>query len=148
MKSLFKILFGGALCLFSLFACQQPATADANPDKKANPYARVLNPKDTISLKKFQDWTQNWAKLGGTWASQNELTYFQMPLIDLTETLGEQPAFARFYMGLDTTTRPYTPHLLLVGENDKKQPMIDPRAGNYVYDVTNPCPPSYPDQQK
>lgn len=140
------ILSGGTLCLFCLFACDSTATADTS--KKVDSSQRVLQPKDTISLKKFQDWTKNWETMGGEWASQNELRYFQMPLIDLTETLGEKPAFARFYMALDTTTRPYTPHLLLVGENDKRQPMIDPRAGNYVYDVTMPCPPGCPDQQK
>ena len=139
MKQLHYVLLGCTFVFLTLFACLSKPTEKTDTSKTIS--HRVLAVQDTISLQKFDLWKNNWAAHGQQWSCDNRLDYFQMPLIDLAQTLGEQPIAGRYYMGLDMSTKPYTPHILLVGVNEQQLPMIDYRQGNYVYDVSRPCPP-------
>ncbi len=66
--------------------------------------------------------------------------YFTMENIDLEQVLNERPAKVVYYMGLDNTTTPATPHLILVGVDANNHRMLDYSNGQYAYDVTIPCP--------
>jgi Tfp pilus assembly protein PilX len=96
---------------------------------------------DTISLATFNTWTNAWVQYGQAYTATTLIRYYTMPIVDLTEVLGEEPSASRFYQGLDTSSTPYTAHLLLVGVDANGNDMLDYSQGQYVYDVSHPCPP-------
>lgn len=124
------LLFFGTL--FLLIACKQesPQTSTEEPKNSVS----VL--QDTISEATFIEWTTNWDSLGGAFSDTLLVKYFDMPIIDLEETIGENPAEARYYMGLENLGGGhYEAHLILTGINS-----LGNVIGSY-FDVTKPCPP-------
>lgn len=122
------------MTLFSFAACQNQEynkVAHKTSDTKT---------MDTISIEKFQNWTSNWTRINGEFRD-SIVRSFTMPIVDLTNIVGEKPAKSRFYLGVDTLTTPVTPHLMVVGVNAAGQDMIDYSNGLYIYDVSTPCPP-------
>lgn len=131
-----------ALCLLSFtifFSC-----ADAPPGipavVKAEP--RVASTIDTISESRYNTWTSNWETHGARFTDTMLIKSFTIPQIDLTEVFGEtpRPAQARFVHGLDMSSLPFVPHLLVVGVDANGRSMIDYANGQYVYDLSCPCP--------
>lgn len=144
-KSMFLLLLIGAF----LTSCNQTSSKVEESDVKSdvvdapqpvNLY--TVTEKDIISRKKFELWTKNWTRGNGKVAATNNIRFFNMPIIDLSEVLGELPASSRFYLGLDDTVTPPEPHLMLVGVDKDGNNMIDPLKSQFIFDVTRPCPPS------
>ena len=127
MRTLLFITF---LILF--LCCKQETAQTTEPATEA----AVTVSKDTISPQTFQDWTTTWDSLGKAFSDTSLVQYFDMPVIDLKETLGEEPSKARFYNGLeDKGNGHYEAHLILtaVGRDGMDK-------GQY-FDITQPCPP-------
>jgi hypothetical protein len=141
MKSTSFILLGCGFAICSFFACQPTTPPAATAEKKTTPNQRVLTVEDTISLAKFNLWTDNWKQSRD---NPPYVEYFTMENIDLSEVLEESPAKVVYYMGLDNTTTPATPHLILVGVDAENRKMLDYNNGKYAYDVTFPCPSGCP----
>ncbi len=138
-----QFLFFSALCTFLfLIACGETKKPEVVEEAVSEVKADTTNSaQDTISLAKFNTWTNAWVQGGQAYTATTLTRYYTMPVIDLAEVLGETPAAARFYQGLDTSVTPNVPHLLLVGVDASGNDMLDYSAGQYVYDVTHPCPP-------
>lgn len=66
--------------------------------------------------------------------------YFTMPKNNFVQILATNPASIRGHMGLDTTTNPYTVHLIVVGVDANGQDMVDYDNGLYYYDFSDGCP--------
>ncbi len=133
MKMIQSLFLGLSISLLAMAACdsKSPKTAPHNPR------LRLVTVKDTISKDKFMLWTNNWQNAG---KNAPFVQYFQMPLIDLSEVLSEKSvAASRFCMGLDLSTNPATPHLLLIGEDANRNPLLDDKT-YFAYDVSQPCP--------
>lgn len=139
MKSDYSILLGCTFAICSFLGCQQTTPPASTAEKKvpAASNQRVLTIQDTISLETFTLWTKNWKD-----SSNNPpyVEYFTMENIDLEQVLAERPAKVVYYMGLDKTTRPATPHLILVGVDANNHRMLDYTKGQYAFDVSMPCP--------
>ncbi len=138
-----QFLFFCALCTFLfLIACGETKKPEVVEEAVAEVKADTTNStQDTISLAKFNTWTNAWVQGGQAYTATTLTRYYTMPVIDLSEVLGETPAAARFYQGLDVSVTPNVPHLLLVGVDANGNDMLDYSAGQYVYDVSRPCPP-------
>lgn len=137
MKTRFLII---SVLVLSIFYSCDNATKKVNEESKQESVA-VTSTTDTISLATFESWRGAWESNGQAFTETTLIKYFTMPLVDLTEVIGEAPSESRFYLGLDTTKTPNEPHLLLVGVDANGNDMLDYAAGQYVYDVTAPCPP-------
>jgi len=139
-----QFLFFCTLCLFVvIIACgdnKKGAETEEGIETTETDTASI-SITDTISLAKFMTWTNAWIQYGQAYTATTLTKYYTMPVIDLTEVLGETPAAARFHQGLDTSVTPNVPHLLLVGVDTSGNDMLNYSAGQYVYDVTHPCPP-------
>ncbi|MBK9257722.1 MAG: hypothetical protein IPM42_19870 [Saprospiraceae bacterium] len=126
------LLFFAFLAL--LTSCKQQNTQNAEPALVTE--TNVSAPRDTISEQTFLEWTHNWDSLGRAFTDTLLVEYFDMPLVDLAQTLGESPAEARFFHGLeDLGGGNYKAHIVLAG--------IDANGivvGNY-FDISQPCPP-------
>jgi Tfp pilus assembly protein PilX len=138
-----QFLFFCVLCTFLfLISCGETKKPEAVEEAVSEVKADTTNSaQDTISLAKFNKWTNAWVQGGQAYTATTLTRYYTMPVIDLAEVLGETPAAARFYQGLDTSVTPNVPHLLLVGVDANGNDMLDYSAGQYVYDVSHPCPP-------
>jgi len=121
-----------------LFSCQQD-------------YKEVtMHPQDTITKAQYDIWVANWKSHGAGYTNNTLTEYFTMPLIDITEFIqhpgagSDTVAAARFVLGLDIKTNPADtiPHLVLVGVNSAGESMTDASRGQFIYDVTAPCPNS------
>ena len=125
--------------LIFLIACKQEApvaevVADEPKTEDAN---TVATSQDTISKQTFLTWTTAWKTNGKAYTDTLLTLYYDMPIIDLEEVVGELPAKARFYHGLeDLGGGHYEAHLILVGVDASGS-----EVGQY-FDVTKPCPPS------
>jgi len=120
------------ICVFGMASCKQEATPTTDPA----PVSVATGNQDTISQQTFLNWTTTWDSLGKAFTDTLLVQYFDMPVIDLKETLGENPSKARFYNGLEDKGKGhYEAHLILtaVGEDGKDK-------GQY-FDITQPCPP-------
>lgn len=92
-------------------------------------------PVDTISNETFQQWTGLWDTLGKGFTDTLLVKYFDLPIIDLAEVLGETPAKSRFFNGLeDLGGGHYEPHLIVAGVDSVGQ-IVGP-----YFDVSSPCP--------
>ena len=157
-QTLFKMknLFYFSL-LFCFTNCSSPAAEKINEvvatsieesatsllDKKM-----VVSISDTIPLDTFHKWVDNWKEHGRMWmdtfmlADSNQLTAFTMPLIDLSETLNESGVKqSRFYLGLEEEGSGYVAKLVVLGVDSLNYDMTDYANGQYVYDVSQSCPP-------
>jgi hypothetical protein len=126
------------LFFFLIISCQEKKSETITPEvslEKKNPPALV----DTITKKQFDAWTKRWAKKSKDYMGKNSLEYFSMPVIDMSEFLGENPIGSRFYIGLDSTSSGLAPHVILVGTDGQGNPRID--EPYHIYDVTKACPP-------
>jgi hypothetical protein len=101
----------------------------------------ILKLEDTISTEKFNKWVAEWAKDGKKFSDTSLIQYFDLPLVDLQQVLGENAVSSRFFLGLEKKAKDgkgkdnYEPHLLLAGV-DAEGKVID-----IYYDVSSPCPP-------
>lgn len=141
------------LSLAFLFVCCSSSTEDTSTEtitEKATSVVETLTNvtayqttlKDTISVKTFNLWKKTWKDSSRHWLDTTSLEYFDMPLVDLSETLGEKGvANARFYMGLEVNGKGYLPKLMLVGADSTGKSMMNPKKGQYIYDLTKACPP-------
>lgn len=115
------------------------------PDSSAK-YDYTAQLKDTISNAKFDLWVSNWKNHGLQYTEGTLTEYFTMPTLDLEEFLAhpgvgsDTIAAARFVLGLEIKTPDTIPHLVLVGVNSSGGNMTDPTRGQYIYDVSKPCP--------
>ena len=142
MKNLiyYTTILCGTLFIFSCSPCPDcPEGPDISED------AITLTTEDTISLQKFQTWVNDWATHGQAYTANTLTTSFTMPLVDITEftenmgTSGRDSVVAaRFYLGMDITDT--MPHIMLVGVNSLGDSLTNENAGQYIYDVTKPCP--------
>ena len=101
----------------------------------------TLTVGDTISEATFNTWVADWASNGVGYIDTAGLDYFTMPLVDITEFENNKNSdvkAARFVLGLDMTKM--EPHIMLVGVDDEGKNILDPTRGQYIYDVTKPCP--------
>lgn len=148
MKNLIYSLATICVIVF-ISSCKPCPDCPTNPG--INPYAqeedKTLNTKDTISLQTFQTWVDNWKNYGKKYTDTVLTTSFVMPLIDLSEFLEnkgdkgrDSVVAARFYLGLRRDTIPNMPHLMLVGINAEGDSLTNADDGQYIYDVTLPCP--------
>lgn len=140
----FSILLSILVAATFIISCEEPPPVVNKTPDKIEKHSYVLNPQDTISLNKFNTWTTNWKDHGKDFIANEKdiLKYFTMPLIDVSQMLGETPDSARYYLGLRTDTVPNVPHLLLVGVDSNGVNLLDYSKGQYAYDVTKPCPPA------
>ena len=98
--------------------------------------------QDTISVDTFDTWRENWMLNGAAWLDTAELEAFLMPLDDLAQTLNEPGvADSRFYLGLAQTESGQVAKLMVVGVDAKGGDMVDYDRGDYVYDLSQSCPP-------
>ncbi|MDF1696822.1 MAG: hypothetical protein P1U56_13355, partial [Saprospiraceae bacterium] len=130
------------LFLVGLISCQTCPKCPPPADDMV-----TLPPEDAIPLAQFQEWVHNWDSLGQTYTANTLTQYFTMPLVDMTEfvdhidtTATDTVAAARFYLGLDIRNNTMTPHVMLVGVNTEGDSLTDASMGQYIYDVTKPCP--------
>ncbi len=139
-----KALLLGLVILTLLSSCKQISSGKTEKEKTENEThmekVMTLAATDTISVAKFNSWVGAWISNGREYTDSVLLRYFTMPLVDLTQVLGETPSSSRFYFGLDTTGSSPVPHLLLVGVDSLGKDMIDPNKNQFIYDVTRPCP--------
>ena len=103
-------------------------------------------PQDTISVDTFDTWVSNWKNDGLSVMTGALTEYFTMAKVDLQQLL-DQPGSgrdstvaARFVLGLQFTNGDSIPHLMLVGVNNQGDNLTDAKLGQYIYDVTKPCP--------
>jgi len=128
-----------------IFSCAPCPECPDGPDDEFTP-----NLKDTISESRYNTWVNNWSQNGKDYIQHQDtlLKYFTMPKIDLTEFLAhpgtgrDTTAAARFVLGMEISGTDTIPHLMLVGANSAGQSMTDASKGQYIYDVTKPCPSS------
>lgn len=99
---------------------------------------------DTISINTFRQWTHNWKLYGKNYTQILLTEYFTMPKNNFVQILATNPASIRGHMGLDTTTNPYTAHLIVVGVDANGQDMVDYNNGLYYYDFSDACPINCP----
>lgn len=99
---------------------------------------------DTISIATFKKWTNNWQRYGRNFTQISLTEYFTMPKNNFIQILATNPASIRGHMGLDTTTNPYTAHLIVVGVDTNGQDMVDYSNGLYYYNFGQPCPNDCP----
>ncbi len=130
------------LCLFIFtifYSC-----ADAPPGIAAvvKPEPKTASVIDTISESRYNTWTANWQNHGAGFTDTMLIKSFTVPHVDLTEVLGESKKVVqvRFVHGLDMSTKPYVAHLLVLGVDGSGQSMVDYANGEYVYDLSCPCP--------
>lgn len=131
------------MIIFISSCVQKNSNEDRTTEKKSEPDSEItvtINTQDTISLYKFNKWKTAWNTSGASYMNSTLTEYFTLPLVDLTELLGEDPAQSRFYLGLDESVTPNVPHLMVVGVDSRGNDMIDYASGQYVYDVSKPCP--------
>jgi hypothetical protein len=99
-------------------------------------------PQDAIPLSTAVTWVDNWRNADShnlVDAHGNVIKGFWIPSADLSETLAESGAeSARSYIGIDENNEF---HLLIVGVDGDGNDMTDEEAGQFVYDLTRPCPP-------
>lgn len=137
MKPIYYLLVGIGLSIMALSSCQTK-TEDKKEVVKTDKH-RVIGVEDTISLKTFYLWRDNWEKHGSEYPM---VKYYTMPSVDLAETLGEGAKTAVLFNGLDMSTDVPVLHLMIAGVDSTNHAMIDYAHGKYVYDVTYVCPPA------
>ena len=135
MKNLFYVL--GVICtILIIHSCKPcPDCPDCPEDES------TLTTGDTISVTTFNNWRADWETYGQGYTDTLLTKYFTMPLVDITEfedNRSTRVVAARFVIGLDMTDT--MPHIMLVGVDDGGNDVIDYANGQYVYDVTKPCP--------
>lgn len=124
------LVFGLLSLLIACNESQKPSNGDMAEKSKTS------TPVDTISEETFLLWTGLWDSLGVAFTDTLLVRYYDMPIIDLLETIGEAPAGSRFYHGLKPLGNDkYEAHLILTATNASGQDF-----GLY-YDITSPCPP-------
>lgn len=137
---------GLALTLFVIasltFSCNQSNIKNSkNLNSEMSKVQNTPNYSDTIPLDTFYRWVNTWDNQGQLFTQNTLIKYFTLDKDDLVNVLSENIDSARFYLGLDSLTASPTPHLMVVGVNKKGKDMLDYSAGEYVYDVSRPCPP-------
>lgn len=126
-----KVLF--ILSAFVFFiSCKQemqsPVVEETKPEVSSTP-------RDTITKDTFLSWTNQWKMNGKGFTDTLLVRYYDMPVIDLVEVIGEAPAKARFFHGLENLGGGhYEPHLIVAGV-DASGNVIEP-----YLDITKPCP--------
>jgi len=146
MKNL--IYLSSLLCMIILiFSCTPcpdcPDTSVIAPDTIED--KKTLTVADTISPTRFNTWRANWASQGQNYISDTLTRYFTMPLVDITEFKDNKSSdvvAARFHLGMEDIGTNMIPHLMLVGVDANGDDVIDIAKGQYIYDVTKPCPNS------
>ncbi len=103
---------------------------------KLKDMSRIELPPNAIKLDKAVKWVTRWRESG-----QNlPIKGFLIPKIDISEVMAEpEVANLRTYMAIDDNQ---AFHLLTVGVNAAGDDMVDEDAGQYVYDFSQPCPPT------
>jgi len=151
-------LFASLLCLALLSALTSCSPAPTTTPTEATPeqiaagiasahadmlaIAMAKTVKDTISLCTFNQWVVNWDQNGRAWMDTAKLTAFTMPLVDLSQVLAEKgAATSRFYLGLETEGKGFDAKLMVVGVDSSNYDMINYAKGQYVYDLSQACPP-------
>lgn len=141
------IIFLCLSCTILFVACtEKPATTPetvtevmvTETPRPANLYKPT--PKDTISKATFDLWVKNWEKGLGKNPVTKTIKYFNMPIIDYSELLGELPTSSRLYLGIDESVVPNMPHIMLVGVDSLGNNMTS-QSGK-IYDISQPCPPA------
>lgn len=124
-----------------IIACQPTSTstetAVVEEVTKSGP-----NTKDTISEDKFNKWKNAWDRNQRAWMDTSKITYFNLPIVDLSEVVDENATGSRFYLGLEGNKgKGFGAKLMLVGTRQNGEDMIDYDNGLYVYDFSTVCPP-------
>jgi hypothetical protein len=128
MRIFILLIFTGLL-----FACKTETSNVAETAPQTNETLTVN--QDTISEATFLAWTTNWQNHGRLFTDTSLVKYYSMPLIDLSETLNENPASARFYHGLDSLGNgAWEAKLILTGVDANGN-----NSGQY-FDLSRPCP--------
>ena len=123
--------------LFVLQACNN-APKNTEETLVVEEKTNTTNPIDTntISYATFQQWTALWDSLGTNYSDTALVKYYNFPIIDMAEFLGQSATKAYFYQGLQPLgSGKYMAHIILTGTNAKGD-----NIGKY-YDVSRPCPP-------
>ena len=98
--------------------------------------------KDSVSLDTYNLWKSNWQSDSRTWINTDTLISFEMPLVDFKEVIAEGAVKSRFYLGLEGNAKDgFTAKLMVVGIDSNGYDMIDYSKGEYVYDLSQACPP-------
>ena len=99
-------------------------------------------PNDTISLQEAQDWTAEWRL-----QNPGKVKAFLIPIDDLTGVLKEKPDKVRAYLGIKTNLDGSTEEKLILVAADKNGNIYEDQLppaqgdnGNYIFDLTTPCP--------
>lgn len=138
MKSILTLVTLCFIFIISISSCKEKPkeAAETMVAEAASPAVVV----DTISLAQFNAWTNRWLRKGEAYTDTSLVRFFDMPVIDLSDVLTQNPASARFYMGLDSLgTNAYLPHIVLVGTDASGQNNL-----SRIYDMSRPCPPRCP----
>lgn len=94
---------------------------------------------NTIPLAEAEEWQHNWEASTSAAFDPMKLRSFFIPMADLYQVMKESGASnARGVLGI-TDEGEYK--LMLVAVTDDNQTMVDEESGQYVYDMTSPCPP-------
>lgn len=94
---------------------------------------------NTIPLTEAEDWQDNWLASDSLATDPTKIRSFLIPLADLQQVINEMGvSHARAVLGI---TPQGEDKLMLVGVDDQGATMVNPLLNQYVYDLTQPCPP-------
>jgi hypothetical protein len=89
---------------------------------------------NTISLEKAKEWARLYRK-----DDPDGVIAFLIPKIDVTQLLNQNGVSNfRAYLGYDPEKK--MEKLMIVGVDENGKDLIDEKLGNYIYDMTSPCP--------
>lgn len=89
---------------------------------------------NTISLEKAKEWARLYRK-----DDPDGIIAFLIPKIDVTQLLNQNGVSNfRAYLGYDPEKK--MEKLMIVGVDENGKDLIDEKLGNYIYDMTSPCP--------
>jgi hypothetical protein len=133
-----------AMFLWAAIGCEPVVAPEQTGTAAAQSAETAQHIHDTISVDTFNLWREQWSMHGASWLDTASLEAFNMPLIDLEELLGEAGvADSRYYLGLKQLAGSgYEAKLMLVGVDSLGRDMINYDRGEYVYDLSSPCPPT------
>ena len=106
-------------------------------------------PQYAIELGLAETWTGNWRANRKSFADLG-VNGFKIHKLDFTSVIGEGATSIRTYMGIEFKTvtvkgvekQETIPHLLVVGVDANGNDMTDKTKKQYVYDFSQPCPPT------
>ena len=91
---------------------------------------------DLISRSQFNQWVKGWRDNDSAYIDTSRMTYFNVPIVDFEDMLGESADSVRAYIGLESLgSDNYAPHIMFVGMVNGS-PNFD-----IIADYSHTCPP-------